>query len=64
MFYDLQVDYGLTGTENAAQRREEILSSLGLPKYLSANAMLAAMNCLFTKEEFEAFLLQLNQDKR
>lgn len=57
-------DYGLTGTANAAQHREEVLSSLGLPKYLSANAMLSAMNCLFTKEEFEAFLFQLNQDKR
>ncbi len=49
-------DYGLTGTANAAQHREEVLSSLGLPKYLSANAMLAAMNCLFTKKEFEEYI--------
>ena len=49
-------DYGLSGGENAAQHREEVLSSLGLPRYLSANAMLAAVNCLFTKEEFEQYL--------
>lgn len=56
-------DYGLTGSENSALHREEVLSSLGLPKYLTANAMLTAMNCLFTKEEFEEYLTQLNQDK-
>lgn len=50
------LDYGLTGCENAAKHREEVLSSLGLPKYLSTNAMLSAMNCLFTKEEFEEYL--------
>lgn len=48
--------YGLTGQEDSAKLREEILSDLGLPKYLTTNAMLAAVNCLFTKEEFEAYL--------
>ena len=55
-------DYGLTGCANAAQHREEVLSSLGLPKYLTVNAMIAAINCLFTKEEFEEYLSKLNQD--
>lgn len=49
-------DYGLTGSENAARYREEVLTSLGLPKYLTTNAMIAAVNCLFTKEEFENYL--------
>lgn len=49
-------EYGLSGCANAAQNREEVLASLSLPKYLSANAMLSAMNCLFTKEEFEDYL--------
>lgn len=57
-------DYGLNGCENAAQHREEVLSSLGLPKYLTVNAMVAAINCLFTKDEFENYLTQLNQDKK
>ena len=48
--------YGLSGRENSAILRERVLTSLGLPKYLSANAMLAAVNCLFTKEEFEEYL--------
>ena len=57
-------DFGLTGAENAARMREEVLSSLGLPKYLSANAMIDALNCLFTKEEFEEYLNQLNIHKK
>lgn len=55
-------DYGLTGRENSAERREKILCYLGLPKYLSANAMLAAINCLFSKEEFEKYLIQIQFD--
>lgn len=57
-------DYGLTGSEHSAEYRTMILQSLGLPKYLTTNAMIAALNCLFTKEEFENYLLQLNQAKR
>lgn len=49
-------DYGLSGTENAAQNREKILTSLGLPRYLTANAMISALNCLFTKDEFEDYI--------
>ena len=57
-------DYGLTGSENSAKYREEVLASLGLPKYLTTNAMIAAINCLFTKEEFENYLMKLNTDKK
>lgn len=55
---------GLTGRENSARHREEVLSSLGLPKYLTVNAMIAAVNCLFTKEEFENYLYKLNNVKK
>lgn len=48
--------YGLTGQANSAKLREAILTDLGLPKYLTANAMIAAINCLYTKEEFEEYL--------
>ena len=54
-------EYGLTGGENSAKYREEILASLGLPKYLTVNAMIAALNCLFTKREFEEYLEKLNK---
>lgn len=56
-------DYGLSGGENSARYREKLLHSLGLPTYLSANAMLSALNCLFGKEEFEEYLQQLNDDR-
>lgn len=49
-------DYGLTGCENAAENRALILAVLGLPKYLTVNAMISAINCLFTKDEFEEYI--------
>ena len=52
-------DYGLTGSENSAAYREAVLRSLGLPKYLTTNAMISALNCLFTKDEFEQYLSRL-----
>ena len=54
-------DYGLTGSENSAKHRAEVLSSLGLPEYLTVNAMISALNCLFTKQEFEAYLEKMNK---
>lgn len=57
-------DYGLTGSANSAENRARVLQNLGLPKYLTTNAMIAALNYLFTKEEFEDYLSQLNQTKR
>ena len=42
---------GLTGGENAARNRQALLRELDLPSYLSANAMLTAINCLFSLEE-------------
>lgn len=44
-------ELGLSGRENSAKIREKLLESLGLPTYLSANAMLCAINCLFNKQE-------------
>ena len=57
-------DYGLTGCENAERNREDVLSSLGLPKYMTANAMIAALNCLFAKDEFLDYLTKLHMDKK
>lgn len=53
-------EYGLSGRENSAILRAEILSDLGLPMYLTANAMITALNCLFTKDEFEEYLDSVN----
>lgn len=51
---------GLTGGQNSAANRQKLLKSLNMPTYLSANAMLTALNCLYSLEELKAFLEQLN----
>lgn len=45
-------DFGLCGQENSAILRKELLTKLSLPTYLSTNAMLSALNCIFTYDEF------------
>ena len=44
---------GLSGKDNSAEKRELIAKKLDLPRNLSANAFLAAVNMIFTREEFE-----------
>lgn len=44
-------EMGLSGCENSAMLRKKLLQSMGLPDYLSANAMLCAVNCLCSKQE-------------
>lgn len=48
--------YGLGGKDNSRRAREELLKRLDLPLNMSANAMLQAINILYTKEEFEELL--------
>lgn len=43
---------GLTGTENAAQKRRELLADLGLPARLTGKSFLQALNAFMTREEF------------
>lgn len=52
-------NYGLTGTENSAKLREQVLKKLGFPKYMTANAMLSAVNLIYSREEFEKILIDL-----
>ncbi len=47
---------GLTGTKNAEINRKKLLKHLGLPSYLSANAFLAALNCLYSLEELKEMI--------
>ena len=44
---------GLSGTPDAARRRSELLKRLDLPEHMSAKALLAALNALYTPEELE-----------
>ena len=54
---------GLNGTPNAAARRIELLTALNLPKNLSANAMLDALNSLYAPEEVSAAVKALQEQR-
>lgn len=47
---------GLSGTPDAAQRRAALLKRLDLPEHMSAKALLAALNALYTPEELDELL--------
>ena len=49
-------ELGLTGRENSAVLREKLLKKLELPTYLSTNAMLSALNCLYSLKELKEML--------
>ena len=51
--------YGLSGNDDSAARRKKLAKKLGLPSILSANALLSAINMIFTKEEFEKALSEI-----
>lgn len=55
-FYEM----GLSGRANSAKLRQELLEKLGLPTYLSANAMLCAINCLYNKNEIVDKLTEMS----
>ena len=44
---------GMAGP-GAAERRQSLLRALDLPGHMSANAMLAVLNILYTWEEYRA----------
>ncbi len=54
---------GLSGAKDAAGRRARLLALLDLPKNLSANAMLDALNSLYTLEEVSAAVLALQEQR-
>ena len=47
---------GLTGRENSAKLRTVLLKELNMPSYLTTNAMLSALNCLYSLKELKSFL--------
>ena len=46
-------ELGVSGGANSAEKRGKLAQKLGLPKLMSANAMMQAINMIFTREEFE-----------
>lgn len=49
-------EFGLTGGSDSASRRDDFAVSVGLPRGMTPNAFLAALNVIMTREElFESF---------
>ncbi len=44
---------GLTGREDSAEKRDDFAESIGLPRKMTPNALLAALNVIMTAEEFK-----------
>ena len=47
---------GLTGGPDSSRRRREILHRLDLPEHLTANALLEALNLLYSRKELNSLL--------
>jgi ribonuclease M5 len=45
-------EVGLTGGSDSADKRDSLAVALGLPRGMTPNALLAALNVIMTKEEF------------
>jgi len=47
---------GLSGGKDSSEKRKALLKKLGLPEHMSANAMLQALNLLYTLDELKEIL--------
>lgn len=50
------MDLGLSGSADSSARRQKLLKRLNLPEKMSCNAMLQAVNLLYTRRELEEVL--------
>ena len=50
------VSWGLSGCADSSIRRLKLLKRLNLPEHMSSNAMLQALNVLYTKEDIMQYL--------
>lgn len=53
------VELGLSGGANSSFLRKKLLSKLEFPQHMSANALLQALNLLYTRSELEELTKQL-----
>lgn len=57
------VQLGLSGGKDSSALRAALLRKLGMPAHMSANALLQALNLLYTKEEFIDDMGAINEEK-
>ena len=50
------MELGLSGCNDSSAKRKKLLKHLQLPEHMSSNAMLQALNLLYSKEELTAAL--------
>ena len=53
---------GLSGGPNSSMLRQTLLKKLDMPEHMSANAMLQALNLLYTLEELEILVAALEKE--
>lgn len=56
------MELGLSGGPDSAAKRLKLLKALNLPEHMSANAMLQALNLLYTFEELSTIVGNLEKD--
>jgi len=56
------MELGLSGSADASTKRLRLLKMVNLPEHMSANAMLQALNLLYSLEELTAIVDQLEND--
>ena len=49
-------DWGLSGGPDSGEKRKKLLKRLDLPERMSANALLQAVNLLYTRDELEEII--------
>lgn len=49
-------DWGLSGGPDSGEKRKKLLKSLDFPERMSANALLQAVNLLYTRDELEEII--------
>lgn len=53
------MDLGISGGKDSSQKRQDLLKKLNLPSHMSANALLQALNLLYTLEDLTEIVKQL-----
>lgn len=53
------MDLGISGGKDSSQKRQDLLKKLNLPSHMSANALLQALNLLYTLEDLTEIVKQM-----
>lgn len=56
------MELGLSGGSNSSSLRKQLLKKLDLPEHMSANALLQAVNLLYTLDELRQIVAQLGEN--